>query len=140
MLNQLRAEWKKVTGNGMAAGFTVWVFPVGIFAFVGVMSLIAVFAEEMAYFYVPWTQGTMVITRMLVDFPTNIFPRLFYVAFAGVFFVGEYEWHTWKNILPKRRRGALLLTKFVIYTAAITLSVILSSVFNGPGMLIPAAL
>jgi ABC-type transport system involved in multi-copper enzyme maturation permease subunit len=140
MLNLLRAEWKKITGNGMVISFTAWVFPVGLFGFVLVMTIFALVAEEMIYTFTPWTDSLVSSWRLLTGFPGNVFARLFFMAFPAVFLAGEYEWRTWKNIVPRQRRGALMLSKFVMFTFIGILSIFLTTLISGLGMLIPASL
>jgi ABC-2 type transport system permease protein len=55
----------------------------------------------------------------------NPLVQLLLIIGAAVVFAGEYGWKTWRSILPRSERTALLLAKFVTFMAAAALSVAL---------------
>jgi ABC-type transport system involved in multi-copper enzyme maturation permease subunit len=133
MLNLLYAEIKKTLLNYRFTGFLVWVFPVGI----GVFHLIAwlstlvdkPFAREMALAgSTRWTTDALAIWNMISSFPAGLFGRMLPIAFIAVMFAGEYEWRMWKNLAPRRRRAALMLSKFAVLTAVLVVSFLLTSI------------
>ena len=51
-------------------------------------------------------------------FANNLFGRMFLLGFTAVTFAGEYQWGTWKNIIPRQRRSLLIMAKFINLGAA----------------------
>jgi ABC-type transport system involved in multi-copper enzyme maturation permease subunit len=47
----------------------------------------------------------------------NPFGRYVIAGFAAIVFAGEYQFGTWKNFVPHRRRTTLLLNKFFVIAA-----------------------
>jgi hypothetical protein len=134
MRDLFRAEWTKIVGNRWVAGCLVWVFPVGALAFIIVAALIlAAFpsartttGEQDALL---WTDNTIGVW----SFPNNPLGRLLLLGFTGVVFAGEYQWGTWKNIVPRNRRVSLILVKFVTLGTIVVLSFVLMSIIWGVG-------
>lgn len=138
MLNLFRAEWQKVAGNRLLTSFTVWVFPVGIAVFVAVMTVLALVTEAPPIGVGnDWTIGMIGTWGALTRFPGNIFVRMFVTAFMAAFFAGEYEWGTWKNIVPRARRWQLMIIKFWIFALMVILSLFLTSIIVGAGWWLP---
>lgn len=113
-----RAEWQKIIGNVRAVTFLVWVYPITAFIFVllinGVGILLSEFARDQLLVNPPlWTQRLLDVWSVFNRFPENVLIRMPFLAFTAVLFAGEYQWGTWKNIIPRRRRTALILTKFL---------------------------
>jgi hypothetical protein len=50
------------------------------------------------------------------------------LGFAAVVFAGEYQWGTWKNIVPRNRRVMLLLMKFMALGVFVVLAFVLMSI------------
>jgi hypothetical protein len=132
MVNVLRAEWQKMVGNRWTTGFLIWIFPVGALGMVGLMSLFALlipsFRENMSVqpfwtdnFLAPW------------GFTNNLFGRTFLLGFTAVTFAGEYQWGTWKNIVPRQRRGLLIMAKFINLGVLILIAFSLMSLIFGFG-------
>ncbi|MCP4417128.1 MAG: hypothetical protein GY805_10925, partial [Chloroflexi bacterium] len=62
--------------------------------------------------------------------------RMPFLAFIAIAFAGEFQWGTWKNILPRQSRTALVLTKFLILGVLIMLALMLTSlIVTGGGWL-----
>ncbi len=138
MLNLFRAEWTKIMGNRWVTAFLILIFPVGMFAFVVVMSvLIAVLpsmrdqagTERLGLDHAEWT--TQAIKAWTV--PNSLLGRLLTLAFAVVVFAGEYQWQTWKNIIPRRRRVPLILVKFLAVAVLVVLAFTLASIIFAVG-------
>jgi ABC-type transport system involved in multi-copper enzyme maturation permease subunit len=138
MLSLLQAEWKKTTSNRMLSGFLVWVYPVGIGAFSLIMVLTSLLSESSARAMAAtssgqWTTDMTGIWLFISAFPGNVFGRLLPLAFMAVVFAGEYQWGTWKNLVPRRQRPALILAKYFTLTSFVMLSLFLTSVIIGIG-------
>jgi ABC-type transport system involved in multi-copper enzyme maturation permease subunit len=136
--NLLLAEWKKTTSNRMLSGFLVWIYPIGIGAFFTVTLLVSLVSERSAQAMVAtssgqWTTDMTGIFVFISAFPGNIFGRMLPLAFMAVVFAGEYQWGTWKNLVPRSRRPTLILSKFITLTGFIMLSLLITSLLTGIG-------
>ena len=52
---------------------------------------------------------------------------------GATLFAGEFEWGTWKNILPRNKRSALILAKFLTFGAYVLCSLAAMSLIIGVG-------
>jgi hypothetical protein len=135
MLDLLRAEWKKVNRNFRITAFLVWIVPVGMVAFFTVMIILGFFSEGQKQISLStstgqWTTDMLSIWDFVGTFPSNILYELLPLAFVAVVFAGEYQWGTWRNLLPRTRRTYLILVKLVIVVTLVMISLVLTSVFN----------
>ncbi len=131
MISVLRAEWQKMVGNRWTTGFLIWIFPVGSLALVAGLTLLALLSPRFRTNFTPllWTDNFMVPWT----FANNLFGRTFLLGFTAVTFAGEYQWSTWKNIVPRQRRSLLILAKFINLTVLILLAFGLMSLIFGFG-------
>jgi len=107
-----RAEWHKITGNRWATGCMIWVFP-ALAVLVTVFALLAAalsssFRAGAAEDPASWTN--VAILPWLI--PNNPLGRMLLLGFTAVLFAGEYQWNTWKAIVPRSQRVPLILVKF----------------------------
>ncbi len=126
MTSMFLAEWKKITGHRWLTSFLLWILPVGAGTFLIFEIIAALLAPDaarkpFALEQGEWTTTMVGIWDLLYSFPGNIFGRLPLLAFTVVIFAGEYEWGTWKNIVPHNRRATLILVKFAALGAFIFL-------------------
>jgi len=133
MFNLIRAEWKKLLGNRLLASFTVWLYPTGLFAFILVMAIIhllggATDQELGGNWHAPMLSTLELVTR----FPNSSFSRLPLLAFMAVMCAGEYEWGTWKNIVPRNRRHKIILAKIITLALVLVVAIGLTSIISGP--------
>lgn len=140
-----RAEWQKITGNVRAITFLVWVYPITalIFALLvnGLGILLTEFGREQVLSDPPlWTQRLLDVWTLFNRFPINMFIRMPFLAFAAVLFAGEYQWATWKNIIPRRQRAALILIKFLALGLLILIALTLTSIVWWAGGWLSASL
>jgi len=133
MINVFRAEWQKMVGNRWTTGFLIWVFPVGALGFVVIMSLLALlipsFRNNLFLDPPTWTDAFLGPW----GFVNNLFGRSFLLGFTAVTFAGEYQWGTWKNIVPRQRRSLLIMAKFVNLGLLILIAFSLMSLIIGLG-------
>jgi ABC-type transport system involved in multi-copper enzyme maturation permease subunit len=131
MFDVLRAEWQKMVGNRWTTGFLVWIFPVGALGFVGAMSLAALLSPSFRNNIQVslWTDNFM----MPWGFANNLFGRTFLLGFTAVTFAGEYQWGTWKNLIPRQRRVMLIMAKFINLGVLILIAFGLMSLIFGFG-------
>jgi len=128
VINLFRAEWVKIAGNRWVAGCLVWIFPVGALAFmlvVGVIMALSSTAREQ-FFDAPaqWTEQAVAVWNI----PNNPLGRLVLLGFTAVVFAGEYQWQTWKNVVPRNRRALLIVIKFLALGAFIVTAFVLMSI------------
>lgn len=138
MVNLLHAEWHKMVGNRWTIGLLLWVFPVGALAFVLGMSLMA-FVNPITrenLFLVTWQEAFL----LPWSFINNPFGAMLLLAFTSVTFAGEYQWSTWKNILPRQQRSRIIMAKFINLAALIFFTFLLTSLIFGMGFGLMAAI
>lgn len=147
MINLFRAEWIK-TGAGRGL---LWVLPGMALLFTGLLTLLAVSTApeqrdtlRRLLSGLSGGDGQIVLWPGMALFawwlPTEAAGRAMMVALAVHIFAGEYQWRTWKNVLPRADRLRLLAVKYgtlVLYgfTACALYSLVLAA-----GMGIPVAL
>lgn len=127
MLDLFRAEWSKTTGNRWVTGCMIWIFPVSTIGLFIVLSLIvSLSASARAEFAGNhhWTNDMVAAW----DIQSNFLSRLILVAFTAVMFAGEYQWGTWKNVIPRSKRIPLILVKFATLSLLIMIAFALVSV------------
>lgn len=142
----LRAEWQKITGNRWAAAFLVLIFPAGAFGIITLFSVIMALSETVRenmslgaggfFSGVQWTTQALSPWGLAGD----IVARWILVAFTAVVFAGEYGWNTWKNVLHRRSRTAIITAKFAAVITFILLAFTLTSIIVGIGTGIPLAI
>jgi len=123
-----RAEWRKIMGNRWATGCMIWIFPA--LAVLGtVLALIAAglssdfrsgLSEEPAL----WTDAAIMPWMI----PNNPLGRMLLLGFTAVLFAGEYQWNTWKAIVPRSQRVPLILVKFVAVAVFVVMAFTLMSI------------
>lgn len=141
VLSLFRAEWTKTAGNRWVVGFLIWIFPVGALAFMVVMALLIALVpsmrsdqgvERLGLDGVDWTEQAISVW----DFPNSLLGRLIVLAFTSFVFAGEYQWGTWKNILPHSNRVAVVLIKFITVGLFVIIAFSLMSAIYGAGMVV----
>jgi ABC-type transport system involved in multi-copper enzyme maturation permease subunit len=112
-----RAEWRKITGNRWVTGCMIWIFPIlGVLATILMilgLVLSSSFRNGIVAEPATWTE----VMILPWGIPTNPVGRGILLGFTAVLFAGEYQWNTWKTIVPRSRRVPLILTKF--FTVAV---------------------
>ena len=141
MISLLRAEMIKVLRNRVLMGFFVWWAPVGQGTFLIISIVIALLSKESARPMVmtsshQWTTDILSTWGLVTYFPLNVFGRFLPLAFMAVVFAGEYEWDTWKNIIPRSQRMRLILAKYIVLTTLVTLSLLLTGLISAGGFAI----
>lgn len=138
MLNLLRAEWRKIGGNRPVMIFMVWIFPIGGILISLLQTLVVASMPERyrnMVGTVRWDEQ-MIGTWIL---PGSEFGRLLVLAFASIVIGGEYQWGTWKNVLPRAPRLAVMLSKLATILAYMMLAFLLLSVILALGTVLMAA-
>jgi len=128
MLNLFRAEWSKIAGHRWLTGCLIWIFPIGAVGFTVVMAVILALSESARLSFradTPQWTNQLVGTWSVLNNPLG---RLLLIGFTAVMFAGEYQWQTWKNIIPRSRRAALIITKFVTLSVFVVTAFALMSV------------
>ncbi len=122
--NLFLAEWQKIIGNRMVSLALVWIFPLAAMAGAALVVLLtmsvadvrAVFASDKVVDL--WSH----LAPELWALPSSVLGRMLLIGFATLVFAGEYQWHTWKNIVPRSRRSGLILSKYLTVGVSILLS------------------
>ena len=128
MRNLFRAEWIKIAGNRWVAGCLIWIFPLGAVAFLVLAGLVLALSSSARAGLrqddaILWTEQAI----SMWNFPNNPVGRLILLGFTAVVFAGEYQWQTWKNVVPRNRRAALILIKFLALGVFVVLAFSLMS-------------
>lgn len=148
MRNLLKAEWKKSIHNHKTVSFIVWIIPVATFTMYLVGIPLAMLSESerqqgllASLGSVNWIADLTGIYNSILVFPILIMGRLFVLSYIALTMAGEYQWDTWKAIVPRTRRSSLLMSKIIMATVVFLISLILTSVINlGGGAIGRAAL
>ncbi len=141
MRSALAAEWRKLLGYTKAVSFLVWIYPIGALVIVLLLDILpGLFIEavrDLAAANPPsWTEDLLAVWNALNGFPGGTFLRMPFLAFIAIAFAGEYQWGTWKNIVPRHSRTTLILAKFLVLGTLILLALLLTSlVITGGGLL-----
>lgn len=134
MRDLFRAEWLKIAGNRWVAGCMVWIFPLGALAFTLIAGIILLWSSSARHGFrqdeaALWTKQAISVWSFL----NNPLGRLILLGFTAVVFAGEYQWGTWKNIVPRNRRFSLVLVKFVALGVFVVLAFALMSALWAAG-------
>jgi ABC-2 type transport system permease protein len=129
MRDLFRAEWLKIAGNRWVAGCLVWIFPLLAVGFVIVVGAILALSSPARHGFqndtpAKWTEQAIGVWNI----PNNPVGRLILLGFTAVVFAGEYQWNTWKNIVPRNRRVLLIVIKFIALGAFVVLAFVLMSI------------
>ena len=108
-----RAEWHKIIGHRWITGCLLWVFP-ALAILVSVFAILATFfsdsfREGMVTDPAIWTEVAIIPWVI----PNNPLGRALLMGFTAVWFAGEYQWNTWKSIVPRSQRIPLIIVKFI---------------------------
>jgi ABC-2 type transport system permease protein len=128
MRDLFRAEWLKIAGNRWVSGCLIWIFPIVAFGAVVVLALILSLSSSAREGFRGdnsplWTESAMTVWNI----PNNPVGRLILLGFTAVVFAGEYQWQTWKNIVPRNRRVPLILIKFLALGVFVVVAFLLMS-------------
>jgi ABC-type transport system involved in multi-copper enzyme maturation permease subunit len=140
-----RAEWEKIVGHRWAVGRLMWVFPAGALGILTIMLLVALLASPdiQRNFGLASVSESVKWTEIMIgawNIPNEMFGRLILIAFTAVMFAGEFQWGTWKNLLPRRERVPLILNKFVTLGAFAVVSFGATALIAGVGMFLPVTI
>lgn len=129
-----RAEWHKIVGNRWVTGCMIWIFP-ALAILVTILALLAVafsssFREGISADPGLWTE--VAIAPWLI--PNNPLGRGLLLGFTAVLFAGEYQWNTWKAIVPRSQRVPLILVKFLAVALFIVFAFVLMSILLTLGL------
>ncbi|MBW4437314.1 MAG: ABC transporter permease [Pleurocapsa minor GSE-CHR-MK-17-07R] len=122
MVNLFRAEWRKIVSNRLVVSFTVWIFPIGALIIYLLLLLGVMVSEELRSGLqqqnVSWTDQM----NMAWSIINNQFGRLLLLVLTAFIFASEYQWGTWKNIIPRSSRVKLVAAKFMALGAFVVIA------------------
>jgi ABC-type transport system involved in multi-copper enzyme maturation permease subunit len=137
----LNAELQKIIGHRWVTGLLIWIFPVGALA-ASLLLILASLLSPMSLRYfglgnIKWTDQMLGVWNI----PIGALGRLLLIGFMAFVFAGEYQWDTWKNILPYNSRPRIILTKYLAVGLLILISFATMSVIwsVGPGIAVKFA-
>ena len=125
MTEAFRAEWLKLTKNRWSM-FWAWGFVPLLTLVLGV--LVETFSRGTSGGAMLGYAAPIATTLDGLGSYGNIFLRLFPIAGAATLFAGEYRWETWRAILPRNERSAIMLAKLCVFAAAGAISILLCGV------------
>jgi hypothetical protein len=133
-LRLFRAEWQKIVGNRWVTGCLIWIFP-ALAVLATILALLAAalsssFREGMRAEPLLWTD--IAIAPWLI--PNNPLGRGLLIGFTAVLFAGEYQWKTWKAIVPRSQRVPLILVKFCAVALFVVFAFTLMSLLLTSGL------
>jgi len=134
----LKAEWLKIKRNYKFNSFLVWILPIGLLAFYTFMIVGALIVKESSEeliigCYGTWTGSAVGVWDFLRVFPSSIFGRILPLAFFAVVMAGEYQWDTWKNIVPLNRRLNLIFSKGTVALLTVISTILISAFISAGG-------
>jgi ABC-2 type transport system permease protein len=138
MTDLLYAEWIKTAGNRRLAAFLVWIYPIGMAAFMAIMVIAQIASSGPSHEVIllsagRWTEDVLWTWDLITGFPMNVFGRMLLLASMAAAFAGEYQWGTWKNIIPRNRRPLLILSKLATVVSITMLALLATSIVVGVG-------
>ena len=134
MMNLLRAEWQKISGNRIPAAVFVGIYPRGalmLLIFAGIAAAGSpTFRQNILNSPPIWTEQ-LIFPWVIINSEIG---RLLLVGFAADVFGGEYQRGMWKNLLQRRERVPLILSKFIAMAIFVMLAFLLMSIIIGVGV------
>lgn len=130
--NMFQAEWTKIIGHRWATSLLILIFPASSIMFILVIIGIVTFSPASHDEYAGMTWDEAAIYPWYI--PGGEFGRILLLGFTAVVFAGEYQWGTWKNIVPRRQRIPLVLMKFLTVVVFIWVAFIITSLIFLIGM------
>jgi ABC-type transport system involved in multi-copper enzyme maturation permease subunit len=126
--NLFRAEIYKINGNRWVTGCLLWTFPISAVLLMGFLLVGVTFvpAVRESFRDAPplWTTSALDTWNV----PNSPLGRIMLIGFTALLFGGEYQWNTWKAIVPRTWRIPLLLVKFLAMGAFIVFVIGLTSI------------
>ncbi len=125
-LELCRAEWMKIVGHRWAFLLLLAIFPLTSAVVFLVLSAVAALDPSFradSSVVGDWTR----LMLMGWKIPSDPMGRIFLVALTAFLFAGEYQWGTWKNITPRRRRSTLVLAKLLVLAVLVVVTFTITS-------------
>ena len=115
-------------GNRWATGCMIWIFPILAVLFTAFMLFIVAVSsdarEGMSLEPALWTD-IAIFPWIILNNPLGLGLLL---GFTAVLFAGEYQWNTWKSIVPRSRRVPLIIVKFITVALFVVFAFTLMSI------------
>lgn len=124
----MRAEWRKIIGNRLLMGCMVYVWPLVGVALVCVLTIAFVVTPDAQDSYrsepFRWSDIALIPWFLL----NNPLGRLLIIGFSVTIFAGEYQYRTWKTILPGNSRWFVMLIKYITMALFIVVAFVITSI------------
>ncbi len=122
-----RAEWRKIIGNRLLMGCLIYTWPLVGIVIACILTLAFALNSEARESYVAdpfrWTDIALIPWFLL----NNPLGRLLLIGFSVTIFAGEYQYRTWKTILPSNPRWIMMLVKYVAMSGFIVIALTVTS-------------
>ncbi len=123
-----RAEWRKIIGNRLLMGCMVYIWPLMGAALACVLTLSMALIPEARENYItePFRWPDVALTPWFLL--NNPLGRLLLIGFSVTVFAGEYQYRTWKTVLPGNPRWLIMLVKYITMGTFIVVAFFVTSV------------
>jgi ABC-type transport system involved in multi-copper enzyme maturation permease subunit len=140
-LNLFRAEWRKMNGHRFPSIMLMWVYPIGAVLVSLIYQIIVLTSPRTRATLAEVDGNWLEIAAFAWALPATQLVRLMIVGFTATMFAGEYQWGTWKSIIPRNRRANLILNKLAVLVtqSAITFTLTSLVAIIGIGMVVTSA-
>jgi hypothetical protein len=121
MMPLYRAELKKISGNRLLVGCTIWIWPFLACCAASILTLVFTLNGEARDSYerspFEWTDVGLAPWVIL----NSALGRFLLVIFVCVIFAGEYEHRTWKTVMPGNERLRFIIIKYLAFGSFIVM-------------------
>ena len=111
MINLIRAEILKSIKNVPVSFFLVGAIPVVAFAMLNVIGITTALGLIRNAFLAINGQEQVILAFL---FANQLIAQILFIILSAISFGGEYNWKTWKNILPRHQRSQIIISKFIV--------------------------
>ena len=133
IIRLFRAEFAKITRNYPVTCCLIWIWPFLAIALSLLLLMLVLLSSETKQSLQEdpalWTESMLAAWVI----PNNQIARLVLLGFVAVLFGGEYQWNTWKTIVPRSQRVPLIVVKFISLGVFVLFAFTLTSIFLGVG-------
>ncbi len=133
MFDLYRVEVRKILAQRLLAGLVFWIWPIGGLILPLVLLVVVLVTPPDNPHGIKATFEWTAVALGTWTVPTNLIGRLLFVALATTIFSGEYQWGTWKIIVPRADRLRLILAKYLAFASLVLLAFTITSVFLAIG-------
>ncbi|GAB5490764.1 MAG: hypothetical protein Phog2KO_09790 [Phototrophicaceae bacterium] len=120
MINLIRAEILKSIKNVPVTFFLIGAIPVVAFAMLNVIGITTALGLIRNAFIAINGQEQVILAFL---FANQLIAQILFIILSAISFGGEYNWKTWKNILPRHQRSQIIISKFIVIILGILIAI-----------------